>query len=143
MISNKVEYMLFILMNLARRDDDEFVPSKKIAEEESIPVNYVPQLMSILTKKGWVESVRGVNGGVRLVTDPADITVQDVIRNSGDPFYIKKCLVEDCSFDHSDDCRLLSLWQKAQKQVDQVMEGVTIADLAEDRMFTRGREKTS
>ena len=126
MVSNKVEYMLFILMNLARRDDDEFVPSKTIAEEESIPVNYVPQLMSVLTKKGWVESVRGVNGGVRLVADPADITVQDVIKNSGDPLHIKKCLVEDCS---NDACRLLSLWQKAQSKVDQLMEGVTINDL--------------
>ncbi|MEW6623973.1 MAG: Rrf2 family transcriptional regulator [Bacillota bacterium] len=136
MITNKTEYLLLTLINLARRRkaDNELISSRTIAEEEKIPLNYMPQLMSILTKKGWVESVRGLNGGVRLIADPKEITVQDVITVSEDILVIKKCVFDGCSFGLNN-CRLRPLWLEAQKRVDEVMGSTTIEDLLKNSTF--------
>ncbi len=134
MINKKTEYILFSLINLASRDNSEFISSKIIARNEKIPLNYMPQLMAILTKKGWVESVRGVNGGVRLIVNPEKITVLDVINLSEDSFFIKKCFGEGCDFNHRKYCSLFPLWSEAQSKVEDVMRNSTIADLANKRV---------
>lgn len=130
MITNKTEYLLLTLINLARRkkQDNQLVSSRTIASEEKIPLNYMPQLMSLLTKKGWVESVRGLNGGVRLTTEPKNITVQDVIDISEDRLTIKKCIYNGCTFGQ-DNCNLQPLWIKAQNRVNEVMANTTIEEL--------------
>ncbi len=134
MITNKIEYLLLTLINLARRkkQDNQLVSSRTIASEEKIPLNYMPQLMSLLTKKGWVESVRGLNGGVRLTTEPKDITVQDVIDVSEDRLTIKKCVNDGCTFGQSN-CNLLPLWIKAQNRVNEVMANTTIEELMNNK----------
>lgn len=131
MITNKTEYLLLTLINLARRkkNDNELISSRVVASEQKIPQNYMPQLMSILTKKGWVESVRGLNGGVRLIADPKNITVQDVINVSEDMLVVKKCVYDGCSLGQKN-CSLQALWGEAQKRVDEVMRNTTIEDLA-------------
>lgn len=131
MITNKTEYLILILVNLVRRKEsnNELVPSRIIAQEENIPLNYIPQLMAILTKKGWVESVRGINGGVRLTVDPETITIYDIIVASEDVLFIKKCISEGCTTGQKV-CRLRPLWVKAQKKVNEVMQETKLSDIA-------------
>ena len=88
MITSKVEYLIRILVDLAKSDRDKFALSREVAERQGIPPKYLPQLMSILSKKGWVNSARGAKGGVRLAVDPETVTVKDVIEVSGDPFLV-------------------------------------------------------
>lgn len=40
---------------------------------------YLPQIMSPLVKKGWVDSKRGPTGGYLLVVDPETISTLDLI----------------------------------------------------------------
>ncbi len=134
MITNKTEYLLFTLINLAAREDQDYISSRIVAEEENIPPNYMPQLMAILSKKGWVESARGVNGGVRLSVSPEKISVQDVIELSGDAFCVKKCVEDGCAFGKSR-CELNSLWCEAQRKVEEVMKNKTLAELVGNRVI--------
>lgn len=129
MVSNKTEYILKILINLAQRECSEFISSRVVADEEGVPPKFMPQLMSSLVKRGWVESVRGINGGVRLVADPHKLSVLDVIELAEDPFLVKKCATGICSFQKQDTCNLLPLWRKAQKNLEEVMGSMSIADL--------------
>jgi len=132
MITNKTEYLLFILINLAARDGKELISSKKIAEQENIPPKYMPQLMAILSKEGFVDSVRGVNGGVKLAKDPEKISVWDIVYLSDDSFYVKSCINEGCSFNR-ESCELNSLWAETQKEVEKLLKNRMIADLVEAR----------
>ncbi|HOB21249.1 MAG TPA: Rrf2 family transcriptional regulator, partial [Bacillota bacterium] len=79
MINNKTDYALRLLLNLAQKSSQGLVASRQIAEEEQIPPNFMPQIVAELVKKGWVESVRGPGGGVKLAVEPEEITVLDVI----------------------------------------------------------------
>ncbi len=57
-----------------------------------------------MTKRGWVDSVRGAGGGVKLAVDPASITIQDVVDATGDNFFVKVCLSEESSCQRKSTC---------------------------------------
>ena len=93
MINNKTDYALRLLLNLAQKSSQGLVASRQIAEEEQIPPNFMPQIVAELVKKGWVESVRGPGGGVKLAVEPEEITVLDVI-SLFEALQVRPCLHE-------------------------------------------------
>ncbi|HUJ11274.1 MAG TPA: Rrf2 family transcriptional regulator [Verrucomicrobiae bacterium] len=53
---------------------------EEIAERESIPANYLVQILIELKSKGLIQSRRGKEGGYNLAKTPREITVGDVLR---------------------------------------------------------------
>ena len=128
MITKRAEYMLQALVDLAQHRSDGYVPSREVAERKDIPAKYMPQLMATLTRKGWVDSVRGAGGGVRLAIDPKDVTVEEVIHLSGDPLLVKSCAVAGTCPKEST-CVLHPVWVRAQASLHEALQGTTLADL--------------
>lgn len=132
-ITRKAEYAIAVLVNLASRPDSEYVLSREIARREKIPPNYIPQIVAQLTRKGWVEGMRGFGGGVRLAVDPEEISVAQVVEEVEGPIALSKCLVNDGFCEKQDTCPLHQVWAKAQKQMVAVLADTTIADLVRAR----------
>ena len=128
MISNKTDYALRLLINLATNLEQELIPSRQIAEEEQIPPNFLPQIVASLVKKGWVESVRGPGGGVRLAVEPAQITVLDVIELF-EEVQVRQCVHDPGVCTRAASCPLRKVLGKAESQMQQVLRKSTIADL--------------
>lgn len=131
MVTNKLEYLLLTLMDLAMNSTDDYVVSRDVAERQGISPKYMPQLMALLTKKGWVDSARGCKGGVKLVANPCDITVSSVVEVAGEPLVIKPCVAREYQCERKQECPLNLLWVKAQNSVDLIAENTTLADLLE------------
>ena len=131
MVTNKLEYLLLTLMDLAMNSTDDYVVSRDVAEGQGISPKYMPQLMALLTRKGWVDSARGCKGGVKLVADPREITVSDVVEVAGEPLIIKPCVSSEYHCERKQGCPLNLLWLKAQMSVDRIAENTTLADLLE------------
>ncbi|NLJ61202.1 MAG: Rrf2 family transcriptional regulator [Firmicutes bacterium] len=131
MVTNKLEYLLLTLLDLALNDTDDYVVSRDVAEGQGISPKYMPQLMALLTRKGWVDSARGCKGGVKLVADPREITVSDVVEVAGEPLIIKPCVSSEYHCERKQGCPLNLLWLKAQMSVDRIAENTTLADLLE------------
>jgi Rrf2 family protein len=132
-ITNRVEYLILTLVDLAVREGDEYVTSREVADRQGIPPKYMPQIVSILTRKGWVDSMRGPRGGIRLAVNPEDLTVQDVIDATDDRLLVKQCLDSDSECPRKESCPLRGIWLKAQQQVTSVMQGTTLSDLISSR----------
>ncbi len=145
MVTNKLEYLLLTLMDLALNDTDDYVVSRDVAERQGISPKYMPQLMALLTRKGWVDSARGCKGGVKLVADPREITVSDVVEIAGEPLIIKPCVSSEYHCERKQGCPLNLLWLKAQMSVDRIAEHTTLADLLEikSRLEMRMHEEDS
>jgi len=126
-----LEYLLLTLLDLALNDTDDYVVSRDVAEGQGISPKYMPQLMALLTRKGWVDSARGCKGGVKLVADPREITVSDVVEVAGEPLIIKPCVSSEYHCERKQGCPLNLLWLKAQMSVDRIAENTTLADLLE------------
>jgi Rrf2 family nitric oxide-sensitive transcriptional repressor len=87
-----------------------------------------------LGKAGYVETVRGRGGGFRLAHDPAEITVGEVVRLTEAPIELVECFNADTnSCPLIGVCRLSTTLDAALDAFLQVLDGVTVADLAGNR----------
>ena len=141
-ISKKAEYACSALIGLASSGNG-FVSSQQIAQEKSIPRNLISQLLAVMTKEGWVESVRGPKGGVRLYRDPESITLYDVIYLIDGPIGITRCLAEPSTCPQRETCRLRVVWRKAQSNMLSVLHNTTIHDMVEDSLRAQDQTEPS
>ena len=79
-ISTKGRYALKVMTDLALHNDGEYIALKDIAARQNIAVKYTEQIVSVLGKAGYVESMRGVSGGHRLAKAPGEYVIGDILR---------------------------------------------------------------
>lgn len=72
-------YGLIAIYELSKQNSNEPMQIKTISQKTSIPCNYLEQLLSILRKAGFVESLRGAKGGYLLSKKSEDINIYDIL----------------------------------------------------------------
>ncbi|MBO7689732.1 MAG: Rrf2 family transcriptional regulator [Clostridia bacterium] len=80
MISTKGRYALLVMIDLAQYSSGEYIALKDISARQEISVKYLEQVISLLNRAGFLQSMRGNNGGYRLAKRPSDITAGDILR---------------------------------------------------------------
>lgn len=136
MLSSKAKYAVRAVAHLAERArPGGWTPMAEIAESEQVPQKFLEAILVELRGHGFIESRRGAQGGHRLLRDPADISVADIIRIVDGPLALTPCSSRtrfrpcaDCVDIRQ--CRLQSLMLKARDSVAGVLENCSIADLA-------------
>ena len=78
-LSTKGEYGLLAIIDLALHSHKGPVQSFQIAERQSIPKQYLDQLMLVLKKAGLVDSSRGRQGGYQLARSANTISIFEII----------------------------------------------------------------
>lgn len=73
------EYGLRCVLQIARCHGEEALTAREISESELISLDYVHKLLSVLRRKGLIESIRGIRGGFRMTRPPAEVTVCEVL----------------------------------------------------------------
>lgn len=63
-ISTKGRYALRMMLDLAVHDTGEYISLKDISERQDITVKYLEQIVTALTRSGYLRSQRGNNGGI-------------------------------------------------------------------------------
>ncbi len=79
-ISTRGRYALRLMLDLAMAKEGELVTIKSIAARQEISNKYLEQIISVLSRAGFVKSTRGSQGGYRLAKAPADYTVGMILR---------------------------------------------------------------
>lgn len=79
-ISTKGRYALRLMVDLAQCKQGENVALKEVAARQGISLKYLEQIITVLTKAGYVLSARGSNGGYRLAHEPEYYTVGMYLR---------------------------------------------------------------
>jgi len=65
-ISTKGRYALRLMLDLAINNTGEFITIKSIAGRQEISDKYLEQIITLLSRAGYVKSSRGAQGGYRL-----------------------------------------------------------------------------
>ncbi|MFC4768189.1 cysteine metabolism transcriptional regulator CymR [Effusibacillus consociatus] len=120
-LSTKGRYGVTLMVDLAMYQGEGPISLKSIAEREELSEHYLEQLIAPLRNAGLVRSIRGAYGGYVLAKTPQEITVGDIIRVLEGPITI----VED------PEDELTYLWEKIRDAINQVLDSVTLADVAE------------
>jgi Rrf2 family protein len=128
-ISAKTEYACIAVVELAARyGSAEPVRIRDIANAHGIPSRFLVQILLQLKGAGLVTSTRGAAGGYQLLKDPADITLAEVMGVvEGQNGRVASNLSEQTPAS----AVLLSAWQTAASAVQDVLSGVTFAELVE------------
>ncbi|HEY5062541.1 MAG TPA: Rrf2 family transcriptional regulator, partial [Gemmatimonadaceae bacterium] len=141
-ITTLAEYGVICALHLARRTADGPVTGREIAETERLPGDYVEQILLRLRRAGIVRSTRGAHGGYTLAKEPANISIRDVIEASETTTFDLHCIShpvgeERCSTAHT--CSIRPVWLLLQQKIDEVLDGVHLADLLPDESEVRTR----
>lgn len=126
-ISTKGTYALQVMLDLALHNTGENINVRKIAERQEISEKYLEQIISVLNKAGFVKSIRGAQGGYRLAKDPSQYTVGDILR-------VTEGSLEPVPVTVSS----LSVWKKLSDAINDVVDSVTLQDLADEEMALLG-----
>ena len=92
----------------------------------------IEEAEAVLNRAGYVNSVRGAQGGYRIAKDPSEYTVGMILRLTEGSMAPVACLDEgtpDC--DRCDTCETLEVWKELYAAINNVIDNVTIADLVE------------
>ena len=69
-ISTKGRYAVRLMVDLAQNDNGGNISLKDIAKRQNLSLKYLEQIITLLTRAGYVISTRGSNGGYRLTHKP-------------------------------------------------------------------------
>lgn len=129
-ISTKGRYALRLMLDIAAHDSGEPVRIKEIASRQEISAKYLEQIVAILSKPGYVKSIRGPQGGYRLTRKPEEYSLGDILRLTEGSLAPVECLEgETNQCPRAGDCITLLFWKKLDKAIREVTEGYTLEDL--------------
>lgn len=135
-ISTKGRYGVAAMYDLALHYGEGPVALKQIALRQEISENYLEQLISTLRNAGYVNSIRGPQGGYILAKDPKDITIGDVIKTMEGPITLVDCLLTDDSENNYCEkvgkCVTRDVWVKVRDSINNVLNSISLADLCKD-----------
>jgi Rrf2 family protein len=107
---------------------------EKLSESQDIPLKFLENILGELKHAGLVRSQRGTEGGYWLAQPPGDITVADVIRAVEGPLAsVRGEPPESLRYSGSAE-PLGKLWVAVRANLREVLENVTIADIAMDEL---------
>lgn len=130
LISTKGRYALRVMIDLAEHKDAERIPLKEIAERQDISQKYIEAIMTLLSKKGFVDAAHGKGGGYKLNRKPEEYKIGEILRLTEGSLSPVACLeagAEDCP--RKANCRTLPLWTKLDELVEGYLDSVSLADL--------------
>lgn len=131
-ISTKGRYALRLMLDIATHDAIEPVRLKDTADRQKISVKYLEQIISLLVRAGYVKSIRGPQGGYRLMKKPDEYTVGMILRQVEGNMVPVSCLEDeaiDC--ERQDCCVTLRIWKELDVAMRSVLDKYTLADLME------------
>jgi len=131
-ISTKGRYALRLMLDLALHNTGEYITIKSIAARQEISDKYLEQIITQLSKSGYVKSIRGAQGGYRLAKTPEEYTVGMILRLIEGSLAPVACLDDvPNACNRSSLCATLGVWMELNEAINNVVDNITLADLVD------------
>ena len=133
-ISAKSDYAIRAMAELAVEWGHGSVKAEDIATAQDIPLNFLLGILRELRNGQLVRSVRGREGGYLLSRPPQEIALADVIRVVDGPLAnVRDLSLSQLSYPGAA-AALRDVWMAVRGSLREVLENVTVADLATGRL---------
>ena len=132
-ISAKVDYAVRAAVELAVAGKGP-IKGERLAQAQEIPLKFLENILGELKHAGLVRSQRGTEGGYWLAQSPDEIRIADIIRAVEGPLASVRGESPD-SIEFSGSAEPLGrLWVAVRANLREVLESVTIADVASGKL---------
>lgn len=133
-LTTHTDYSLRLLIFLGLRPGTP-VTIAEVADAYTISPSHLAKVAQSLTKLGFVQTVRGRHGGLRLALPPEAINLGDLVRAIEPDWRLVECFEpagNACALTPA--CRLKGVLQQAMGGFFGVLDGVRLSDLLENRL---------
>ena len=130
MISTKGRYALRVMIDLAQHEGEGNIPLKDIAERQDISKKYLEIIVKDMVAGGLLVGASGKGGGYKLVRDPKDYNIGEVLELMEGTLSSVACLaaeVNDCP--RRGFCETLPMWAEYDQLVRDFFYGKKLSDL--------------
>lgn len=128
-LTSLTDFSLRMLMHVAQHPD-RLCTIAEVAQIQRISQTHLMKVTHQLALQGWLTTVRGKGGGIRLAMPPEKIGIGAVVRSIEPSFAIVECFSEDntgCRMTGS--CRLANVFDGALQAFLQHLDRYTLADM--------------
>jgi Rrf2 family nitric oxide-sensitive transcriptional repressor len=137
-LAEYTDYTLRVLIYCAAHQD-RLVTIAEIADTHEVSKNHLMKIVNDLARQGVLATTRGRGGGLRLVREPKDIRIGDVVRSAETDFRLVECFDPDtntCGIAAT--CRMRGLLGRALDAYFATLDSATLQDMV-GSMPARGK----
>lgn len=127
-LTKMTDYALRLLMYVAQQPE-RLCTIAEIAQAHGISEAHLMKVTHQLGLQGWVETVRGKGGGMRLAHAPQAINLGAVVRSIEPDFALVECFATGSQCTLTGQCRLTDVLGGALQGFMTHLDGFTLADL--------------
>ena len=138
-ITQEADYALRMMCLLTKQSAAGVptVGAATLAEEVAVPTRFGLKILHKLSRSGLVKTSRGATGGYSLNSDPATLTVRQVIEAIDGPIEINRCLSEAhicLNNPNKDCCRLHHVFEELNGMLTERLDRLTVAMVVDEGM---------
>jgi Rrf2 family transcriptional regulator, nitric oxide-sensitive transcriptional repressor len=127
-LTNFTDFALRLLMYAAAHDD-QLITIEEASKVYNISRAHLMKITNVLTRAGFLKTVRGRYGGLTLAKPPPKIRLGDVVRVTEPDFTLVECLGPDKQCVITRTCRLRGILHEGLDAFTTVLDKYTLADL--------------
>lgn len=131
-VSKRTTYGIMAAVDLAINAKESPIQARAIARRQGIPIRFLEQVLHALKNADVIQSHRGAQGGYLLSREPAQLSIADILEALEGPLFHRSSVHQGMR-DRSatkPDILLGKVWEQVQQAERQVLEGITIEQLA-------------
>ncbi len=126
------DYSLRVLIH-AGVADGKLVTINDVAKTFNISKQHLMKVVNHLSQKGYLDTVRGRGGGIRLRRLPREINIGEVVRQTEETLELVGCMERRGYCPIQRVCELRGVFDEATRAFLAVLDGYTLADLIRPR----------
>jgi len=131
MISTKGRYALRVMVDLSEHKTGVYIPLKDIAERQEISQKYLENIMTALSKAGFVDAHHGKGGGYKLNRALNEYTVSSILKLTEKTLAPVSCLRnENNQCRRAAICKTLPMWTELNDLINDYFNKITLKDIA-------------
>ncbi|MCB1143737.1 MAG: Rrf2 family transcriptional regulator [Leptospiraceae bacterium] len=130
---NKYTDYSFRVMILLGADQEKLFTVNELSGLYDISKNHLVKVVHRLGKLGYIKTIPGKNGGIRLGMKPKDIKVLDVMKAMESNFFIAECFQSADLCRIAPVCNLKNVLYEALKGFEKVIAKYTLQDLIKNK----------
>ena len=122
------DYAMRLLMYVGEHPE-RLCTISEIAQAHGISEPHLMKITHRLAQKGWLETVRGKNGGMRLAQPAQDMRLGSIVRDTENDMALIECFQPDSKCTLTGQCRLTHIIDQALQDFLYRLDQYTLADI--------------
>ena len=133
-LSTRGRYALSAMVFLASQSDMGPQTLATIARD-TMPAQYLEQLLGQLRRNGLITTVRGAQGGYAIARPPEEITVANILEATEGPVQMSACDGEENACPQSGSCCTQNAFSYLEENINRLMHSITLSDIISNVPF--------